>query len=138
MVIGLGDIVDGGGLPINSSGSVVGTCNTAPPSNWQTQWQESRVAMKILTSHGIPFMPTIGNHDYDCQADRPQPRKTSNYFHYFGPPAFQPTAYILDSVGNRTPNFYQLIKIGSTTYMALSLELFPQSYVVTAANKLIS
>jgi hypothetical protein len=138
MVIGLGDIVDGGGLPINSSGSVVATCNTAPPSNWQKQWQESQAAMKILTSHGIPFMPTIGNHDYDCEADRPQPRKTTNYFHYFGPPAFQPTAYILDSAGNRTPNFYQLVKTGSTTYMVLSLELFPQSYVVTAANKLIS
>jgi len=137
-VVGLGDMVDGGGLPINSSGSVVGSCNTAPPSNWQQQWQESLAAMKILTSNGIPFMPTIGNHDYDCQADRPQPRSTSNYFHYFGPPNFQPTGYILDSAGKRTPNFYQLLKIGSTTYMFLSLELFPQTYVVQAANQLIS
>src|SRR5581483_1599069 len=137
-VVGLGDMVDGGGLPINSSGSVVGSCNTAPPSNWQQQWQESLAAMKILTSNGIPFMPTIGNHDYDCEADRPQPRATSNYFHYFGPPNFQPTAYILNSVGQPTPNFYRLIKIGSTTYMFLSLELFPQNYVVNAVNKLIS
>ena len=138
VVIGLGDMVDGGGLPLNSSGNVAGSCQNAPPSTWQQQWQESQAAMKILTSHGVPYMPTIGNHDYDCEADRPQPRSTTNYFHYFGPPAFQPTAYILDSAGRRTPNFYQLLKIGSTTYMFLSLELFPQSYVVQAANQIIS
>src|SRR5438067_2033428 len=97
MVIGLGDIVDGGGYPVNSSGNVIGTCAKAPPGSWQTQWQQASVAIKILTSHGIHFQPTIGNHDYDCEADRPQPRGTSNYFHYFSPPLVNPTAYILDS-----------------------------------------
>ena len=70
------------------------------------------------------------NHDYDCEGDRPEPRGTSNYFHYFGPPTINPTAYILDSSGKRTPNFYKKMKIGSTTYMILSLELFPRSSIV--------
>jgi hypothetical protein len=138
MVVGLGDIVDGGGYPIDSSGNVNGTCATAPPSTWQTQWQQAQNAVKILTSHGIYYQPTIGNHDYDCEADRPQPRGTTNYFHYFSPPTVNPTAYILDSSGNRTPNFYKTIKIGSTTYMILSLEFFPESSIVLAANSLIS
>jgi Calcineurin-like phosphoesterase len=138
MVIGLGDIVDGGGYPIDSAGNVVGSCHTAPPSSWQKQWQQAQAAIKILTSHGITYQPTIGNHDYDCQADRPQPRGTTNYFYYFGPPKFQPTGYILDSTGRRTPNFYQNIKIGSTTFMVLSLELFPQSSIIANANQLIS
>jgi calcineurin-like phosphoesterase family protein len=138
MVIGLGDIVDGGGYPIDSAGNVVGSCHTAPPSSWQKQWQQAQAAIKILTSHGITYQPTIGNHDYDCQADRPQPRSATNYFYYFGPPNFQPTGYILDSTGKRTPNFYQNIKIGSTTFMILSLELFPQSSIIANANQLIS
>jgi hypothetical protein len=138
LVIGLGDIVDGGGYPVDSAGKVVGTCRTTPPSSWQKQWQQAQAAIKILTSNGIPYQPTIGNHDYDCQADRPQPRSATNYFYYFGPPAFQPTGYILDSAGKRTPNFYQKIKMGSTTYMILSLELFPQSSILAKANQLIS
>jgi len=138
MVIGLGDIIDSGGYPIDSNGNVIGMCAKAPPSNWQTQWQQAQAAVKILTSHGIYCQPTIGNHDYDCEADRPQPRGTTNYFHYFSPPTVNPTAYILDSSGNRTPNFYKTMTIGSTTYMILSLELFPRSSIVSTANNLIS
>ena len=138
MVIGLGDIIDGGGYPIDSNGNVIGSCETAPSSSWRTQWQQAQAAVKILTSNGIYFQPTIGNHDYDCEGDRPEPRGTSNYFHYFGPPIINPTAYILDSSGKRTPNFYKKMKIGSTNYMILSLELFPRASIVAAANKLIS
>jgi hypothetical protein len=138
MVVGLGDTVDGGGYPVDSSGNVIGTCAKAPPSTWQTQWRETQAAINILTSHGIYYQPTIGNHDYDCQADRPQPRSTTNYFHYLSPPVVNPTAYILDSAGNRTPNFYKTMTIGSTNYMILSLEFFPRSSIVAAANKLIS
>jgi hypothetical protein len=138
MVIGLGDIIDGGGYPIDGNGNVNGTCAKVPPSNWQTQWQQAQAAVTILTSHGIHYQPTIGNHDYDCEADRPQPRGTTNYFHYFGPPTVNPTAYILDSSGNRTPNFYKIMTAGSTNYMVLSLELFPRASTVSAANKLIS
>ncbi|HKR83903.1 MAG TPA: metallophosphoesterase [Terriglobales bacterium] len=133
LVIGLGDIVDGGGYP-----NVNGTCGVAPPSNWQTQWQQAQSAVGILNTHGIYYQPTIGNHDYDCQADRPQPRSATNYFRYFGQLAMSPTAYILDSTGNRTPNFYKIITIGSTNYMILSLELFPRDWVVSTANNLIS
>ncbi len=126
MIIGLGDIIDGGGYPVDRYGNVIGTCSKAPPSNWQTQWQQAQSAVSILTS------------DYDCQADRPQPRGTTNYFRYFGPPFLNPTAYILDSSGNRTPNFYTITKVGSINYMILSLELFPRSWVVAAANTLIT
>jgi hypothetical protein len=138
MVVGLGDIVDSGGYPVDKSGNVSGSCAAAPSSTWQTQWQQAQAAINILTSHGIYYQPTIGNHDYDCQADRPQPRGTTNYFHYFSPPVVNPTAYVLDSYGNRTPNFYKIMKIGSTNYMILSLELFPQNSSLAAANNLIS
>ena len=138
LVIGLGDIVDGGGYPVDGSGNVNGTCATAPPASWQTEWQQAQAAIGILTSHGIYYQPTIGNHDYDCEADRPQPRSATNYRYRLGKLALPPTAYILDSHGNRTPNFYKVVKIGSINYMFLSLELFPQSWVVTAANQLIS
>ncbi len=138
MVIGLGDMVDGGGYPVDSGGNVNRSCATVQASSWQTQWQETQAAVSILTSHGIYYQPTIGNHDYDCQADRPQPRSTTNYFHYLSPPVVNPTAYILDPAGNRTPNFYKTMTIGSTSYMILSLEFFPRSWVVAAANNLIS
>lgn len=137
-VIGMGDIVDGGGYPIDADGNITGTCAVAPPNGWQTEWQQAQAAINTLESNGIYYQPTIGNHDYDCEADRPQPRGTSNYFHYFGSLALSPTGYILDSDGNRTPNFYKTITIGSTKYMILSLELFPQDSIVAAANDLIS
>src|SRR5947207_2378072 len=138
MVIGMGDIIDGGGYPIDGHGNVSGTCAKAPPSTWQTQWQHAQAAVNILTNHGMYYQPTIGNHDYDCEADRPQPRGTTNYFHYFGTGTVHPTAYILDESGNRTPNFYKIMTIGSTSYMILSLELFPRGSILSAANKLIS
>jgi len=137
-VIGLGDIIDGGGYPVDGSGNVIGSCQTAPASTWQTQWQQARAAINILNSHGVYYQPTIGNHDYDCEADRPQPRSATNYFHYLGNLASPPTAYIKDSSGNRTPNFYKIMTIGSSSYMILSLEFFPRPSVVSAANALIS
>jgi hypothetical protein len=138
MVVGLGDMVDGGGYPVDSAGNVNGSCAIVPSANWKTQWQDTQAAISTLNSQGIYYQPTIGNHDYDCEADRPQPRTTTNYFHYVGNLASSPTAYILDSSGNRTPNFYKIMKIGSTNYMILSLELFPQSWVVAKANSLVS
>src|SRR5437764_7551499 len=137
-VIGLGDMVDGGGYPVDSSGNVNGSCVNLPSSNWKTQWQEAQAAVGILNNAGIYYQPTIGNHDYDCEADRPQPRSATNYFHSLGHLALSPTAYILDSNGNRTPNFYKTMTIGSANYMMLSLELFPQSWVVAKAKTLIS
>jgi hypothetical protein len=138
MVIGLGDIIDGGGYPVDNNGNVTGLCSTAPAATWQTQWQNAQAAINILNSHGIYYQPTIGNHDYDCEGDRPQPRSTTNYFRHFGNLSMPPTAYILDSARSRTPNFYKIMNMGSTKYMILSLELFPRPWVVTAANNLIS
>jgi len=137
-VVGVGDIVDGGGYPVDGAGNIVGTCASAPPAGWQVQWQQARSSINVLTSHGIYYQPTIGNHDYDCEADRPQPRSASNYFRHFGKLGISPTAYILDQYGRRTPNFYKTMKIGSAKFMILSLELFPQNWVVNAANGLIS
>jgi hypothetical protein len=135
MVIGVGDIVEGGGNPIDSNGKVLRYCGKAPPSNWQRQWSDAQATVNILTSSGIHYQPTIGNHDYDCQAERPQPRGISNYFYYFGSTTL---TYIKDSNGNLTPSFYKKLTIGSTTYMVLSLEFFPRNVVVSAANSIIS
>lgn len=55
MVIGLGDIIDGGGYPVDSNGNVNGACAKAPPANWQMQWQQAQAAVNILTSHGIYY-----------------------------------------------------------------------------------
>jgi hypothetical protein len=74
MVVGLGDIIDGGGYPVDQQGNRNGNCSTPPSSSWQTQWQQAQAAIRVLTSNGIYYQPTIGNHDYDCEADRPQPR----------------------------------------------------------------
>lgn len=137
-VVGLGDIVDGGGYPVDSAGNVIGNCAQAPPAGWQAQWQQAQSAINVLAAHGIYYQATIGNHDYDCEADRPQPRSATNYFRYFGKLGIKPTAYILDPYGNRTPNFYKTMNIGSVKFMILSLELFPQKWVVNAANALIS
>src|SRR5579862_8014427 len=37
-VIGMGDMVDGGGYPIDSAGNVDGSCAIVPSANWKTQW----------------------------------------------------------------------------------------------------
>ena len=138
MVIGMGDMVDGGGYPIDQYGNINGNCSVPPPANWKTQWQQAQWSIKILLKQGIYYQPTIGNHDYDCQADRPQPRSATNYFHYFPPSLIKPTGYISDWSGRRTPTFYKIMKIGSTRYMILSLELFPRLSVLTKAKSLVA
>src|SRR5437764_8495705 len=50
-VVGMGDIVDGGGYPVDSAGNVAGSCVNAPPSSWQTQWKQAQAAVNILISH---------------------------------------------------------------------------------------
>src|SRR5437764_3905124 len=42
MVIGMGDIIDGGGYPVDSAGNITGTCGKAPSPTWQTQWQAAQ------------------------------------------------------------------------------------------------
>src|SRR5258705_7272912 len=44
MVVGLGDIVDSGGYPVDKNSNVSGSCAAAPSSTWQTQWQQAQAA----------------------------------------------------------------------------------------------
>jgi hypothetical protein len=140
LVLGMGDIVDGGGTPPS------GSCKVAPTSGWQTQWTNASGAVSTyLDANGIPYMFTIGNHDYDCQDDHttgiPQSRSTSNFDKYFGPSRYSGKSWFTNYghfATNSNANFYNVFTVAGKTYLVLSLEFYPRNSVLSWANSVIS
>ena len=64
LVVGLGDIVDGGGV--------------------LTQWQNADAAVRLLSGK-VPYMMAIGNHDYDQNNPAGRTASTTNFNSFFGP-----------------------------------------------------
>src|ERR1051326_1459776 len=64
LVVGLGDIVDGGGD--------------------LTQWQNADAAVRLLSGK-VPYMMAIGNHDYDQNNPAGRTASTKNFNSFFGP-----------------------------------------------------
>jgi hypothetical protein len=135
LVLGLGDIVDNGG----------GTgCTTALPNEPSTAlWQNASNAVGILDSANIPYMMTIGNHDYDCHNDIPEPRTAANFNQYFGPSRYANKSWF--TAGQHgwyetgsNENFYNTFVINGRDFLVLSLEFFPRTVVLNWANTVVS
>jgi 2',3'-cyclic-nucleotide 2'-phosphodiesterase (5'-nucleotidase family) len=67
LVLGLGDIVDGGGVT--------------------TQWQNADAAMRILDGK-VPYLMAMGNHDFDKNDPASRTASSHNFNTYFGPPRY--------------------------------------------------
>lgn len=102
LVIGLGDIVDGGGSA--------------------TQWQAADSAYSLIKGK-VPTMITIGNHDYDQNNPSGRTASTKNFNSHFGPQYYSDASWYRGSYpAGSNENFYSIVTINGTDYLILILE----------------
>ena len=117
LVVGLGDIVDGGGELY--------------------EWQNANAAYSII-DRKIPFLPTIGNHDYDRNNPSGRTDSTTNYNTYFGPSRFTDRNWYRSSYPyGSNENFYATFTFGSKNYLFVVLEVFPRDVSLQWAASVI-
>ena len=117
LVVGLGDIVDGGGETY--------------------EWQNADAAYSTL-DRKIPFLPTIGNHDYDHNNPAGRTGSTVNYNNFFGPSRFSGrTWYKGHYPAGSNENFYATFTFGSRNYLFVVLEVFPRDSALSWAASVI-
>jgi hypothetical protein len=139
LVIGLGDITDDAGP--RPSGKAA--CIVELEANHALQWTRAENAIGLLDAANIPYSMTIGNHDYDCQADHgqghPQSRSTSNFDEHFGPSRYASKSWFHGGRMNpaSNANFYNVVTLGGTAYLVMSLEFYPRDSVIAWANEVL-
>ena len=117
LVIGLGDIVDSGGST--------------------SQWQNADAAYSIV-DRKLPFLPTIGNHDYDHNNPSGRTGSTVNYNIFFGPSRFSDRSWYKGNYpAGSNENFYAAFTFGSHNYLFVVLEVFPRDASLQWAASII-
>ena len=114
--------------------------------NWDTpshdQYVHASQAMSVLEKAGVPWSPTIGNHDAaaTCVGGAACPgtnvrigvRNTSTFNHYFPTDRFRAVRGIYEA--GKIDNSYSEFTAEGKTWMLLNLELWPRVGVVNWAN----
>ncbi|MFL6299636.1 MAG: carboxypeptidase regulatory-like domain-containing protein [Terriglobales bacterium] len=102
LVVGLGDIVDAGGNLV--------------------QWQTAVSAYSVLQGK-VPYMVTIGNHDYDQNNPAGRTGATKNFNANFGPQYYANSPWYQGSYpAGSNENFYSVVNMNGTNYLVLMLE----------------
>ena len=102
LVIGLGDIVDGGGEI--------------------SQWQAAANAYSLIKGK-VPTIVPQGNHDYDHNDPAGRTASSRNFNTYFGPQYYANTSWYRGSYpAGSNENFYSIVNINGVDYLVLILE----------------
>jgi Calcineurin-like phosphoesterase/Carboxypeptidase regulatory-like domain len=118
LVLGLGDIVDGGGD--------------------RTQWQNADTAVRLLDGK-VPYMMAIGNHDYDKNDPASRTASTINFNTFFGPARYAGASWYKGSFpAGSNENFYGVVNINGQNYLILVLEFAPRDSSLNWAAGIIS
>ena len=113
LVVGLGDIVDGGGDGY--------------------QWQNADLAYRILDGK-VPYMAVIGNHDYDQNNPSGRTGSTMNFNAYFGPKRYAGNSWYKGQYpSGSNENFYGVFTFAGKQYLVLALEVFPRNSALSWA-----
>lgn len=117
LVVGLGDIVDGGGEGY--------------------QWQNADLAYRILDGK-VPYIAAIGNHDYDQNNPSGRTAYTKNFNAYFGPQRYAGKSWYKGQYpSGSNENFYSIMTLGGKQYLILVLEVFPRNSALSWASAVI-
>jgi predicted MPP superfamily phosphohydrolase len=117
LVVGLGDIVDGGGVA--------------------TQWQNADAAVRLLDGH-VPYMMAIGNHDYDQNNPAGRTASTKNFNSFFGPVRYVGAAWYKGSFpAGSNENFYGLFNINGRNYLIVVLEFAARDSALAWADGIL-
>jgi hypothetical protein len=98
--------------------------------------ENGKRAIDTLNNANIPFLPCIGNHDYD-QAD-PAKRSAINFNKYFGYDQVKGKDYLkgIYQDGSAENAYYKFL-INGTQYLILILEFGPRDSVIAWADSII-
>jgi hypothetical protein len=114
LVVGLGDIVDSGGL--------------------SSQWQNADLAYRTLDGR-VPYMAAIGNHDYDLNNPAGRTGSTINFNAYFGPQRYAGKSWYKGQYpAGSNENFYGIFTFSGKQYLVLVLECFPRNSALSWAS----
>ncbi|MBA8794967.1 hypothetical protein FHX74_002595 [Friedmanniella endophytica] len=117
--------------------------------NWDTpnhdQYANASSAMSVLEKAGVPWSPTIGNHDSEatCQGGSACPgqktwvtmRDTHTFNRYFPVKRFR--AMKGEFEAGKVDNSWSSFSAEGRTFMVMNLELWPRPAVVAWANKVV-
>jgi hypothetical protein len=115
-VLGEGDIVDSAEQPL--------------------QWQNADAAIQLLDNANMPYVLTIGNHDYG--SEDPSTRDTTAFNSYFGPSRYANYSWYMGGYPSGTnDNFYAEFTVNSQQYLILALEFTPQDATLAWAKSIL-
>lgn len=118
LVVGLGDIVDGGGD--------------------LAQWQNADAAVRLLDGQ-VPYMMAIGNHDYDQNNPAGRTTSTHNFNSFFGPQRYANASWYRGNFpSGSNENFYGVVTIYGKDYLIIVLEFAPRDASLNWAAGIIS
>jgi predicted MPP superfamily phosphohydrolase len=117
LVVGLGDIVDGGGV--------------------LTQWQNADAAVRLLSGK-VPYMMAIGNHDYDQNNPAGRTASTTNFNAFFGPARYAGAAWYKGSFpAGSNENFYGVVTVNGRSYLIAVLEFAARDSALAWADGIL-
>src|SRR5712671_1940942 len=117
LVVGLGDIVDGGGS--------------------LAQWQNADAAVRLLSGK-VPYMMAIGNHDYDQNNPAGRTASTKNFNSFFGPARYAGAAWYKGSFpAGSNENFYGEITVNGRHYLIVVLEFAARDSALAWADGIL-
>jgi hypothetical protein len=117
LVVGLGDIVDGGGD--------------------LAQWQNADAAVRLLDGQ-VPYMMAIGNHDYDQNNPAGRTASTKNFNAFFGPARYAGAAWYKGSYpAGSNENFYGVVNINGRNYLIVVLEFAARDSALAWADGIL-
>ena len=117
LVVGLGDIVDGGGD--------------------LTQWQNADAAVRLLDGQ-VPYMMAIGNHDYDQNNPAGRTASTKNFNSFFGPARYAGAPWYKGSFpAGSNENFYGVVNVNGRNYVIIVLEFAARDSALAWADSIL-
>ncbi|HEV7550350.1 MAG TPA: carboxypeptidase regulatory-like domain-containing protein [Candidatus Angelobacter sp.] len=117
LVVGLGDIVDGGGD--------------------LAQWQNADAAVRLLSGK-VPYMMAIGNHDYDQNNPSGRTASTRNFNSFFGPARYAGAAWYKGSFpAGSNENFYGVVNVNGRNYLIVVLEFAARDSALAWADGIL-
>jgi Calcineurin-like phosphoesterase len=117
----------------NNIQAVIGLGDVTQDDN-SSDYTEALRGWNNIKNAGVPYVPIIGNHDYD----NVNMRAASTWNTNFSTAYFSGKNWYGDSYNNYTENYYIKLDLGTQKYLILALELFPRTVLLTWAQAVIS
>lgn len=107
-------------------------------SNTTTEWLRLDTAVKKIDSLDIPFLPVLGNHDYEGGGfGIAGKRWTTNYCQYFGINRYAGKPWQGNAFHDSTDNYYIKVDVGSDKYLFLGMEFIPTDSALAWAASVV-